>query len=150
MRLSLSKRTLYGLRIMRALSRMHEGQRMTADQLSRVSEVPRGFVPAIVATMHRAGLIACSPGRTGGCILKQRPEHISLLDIVSALEGDLSSSHCVLDGRECMDGEECDLHPFWEPVKRAMVDSLGSVSLAELDAYAPLIDTTDTGEREAR
>lgn len=133
-RLSLSKRAVYGIRLLRALARMEPGARLTAAELSETCNVPRSFIPAIVSSLHKAGLVACSPGRTGGCVLRARPEEISLLDVISALEGELSPNHCVLDGRECMDEGPCELHESWAPAMEAVVQSLSSTTIAALSA----------------
>ena len=87
MRLKLTKKCEHGIHIMRTLAEMPEGSKIRSGELAEMAEVPAGFVPTIVATLHRAGLLECTPGRSGGCQLARSPEDISALEIITALEG---------------------------------------------------------------
>ncbi len=132
MKLTLTRKAAYGLALLKALAEMPAGAKMTTAELAEASGVPKGFVPSIVSTLHRAGLLRCVPGRTGGCYLARPPEQVSLLEIVNALEGPLAESHCVLDGRLCMESEPCEVHDYWEKAHEAMRQSLDDCTLGRL------------------
>jgi Rrf2 family protein len=132
MRLTLTRRAAHGIALMKTLAKMPAGSKMTAAELAELSGVPRGFVPAIVATLHRAGLVRCLPGRSGGCYLARAPEEVSVLEVVNALDGPLIETHCVLEGRLCMETENCEVHDYWQRAHDAMRNSLEKCSLKEL------------------
>lgn len=135
MRLKLTKKGEHGVQIMRVLAQMPEGTKLRAQELAEKANVPIGFVPTIVATLHRAGLLRCQPGRTGGCQLGRPPEEISALDIITALEGPLTDKHCILDGSHCLDDVECELHESWSEAKLAIARSLESRKLDEMASH---------------
>lgn len=122
---------------MRTLAEMPEGSKLRTADLAIAADVPPGFVPTIVATLHRAGLLECKPGRSGGCELARSPEEISALEIITALEGPLTDKNCVLDGRRCMDEPACELHDAWSTAKDAIVESLDGRTLDQMAKHVP-------------
>ena len=58
---------------------------------------------------------------------------ISLADIVEAIDGPISLTHCGQPGVDCCGlSTSCQVKPHWAPVNRAVRDALSGVSLAEL------------------
>lgn len=134
MRLTLTKKAAHGLALMKELAKMPPGSKLTAAELAERSGVPKGFVPGIVGKLHRAGLLRCVPGRLGGCYLTRPPQEVSMLEVVGALEGPLTESHCVLEGRLCMEADTCEVHDYWQKAHEAIKSSLGECTLEDLAA----------------
>src|SRR5688572_13258348 len=133
MRLSLTKRGEYAVRMTLLLATM-PGRRVTAGELGAACTIPRGNVPTIVNLLSRAGVLDCSPGRGGGCILGRPPEEISVLEVIEAVEGPLGAV-CVLDAQRCgVSGQECALHHAWASGREAALSALGDLTLAEASA----------------
>lgn len=133
MRLTLSKRGEYGVRLVVLLSRKGADELMTAAQLADACGIPAGNVPTIVSTLARAGILASSPGRHGGCTLARPAQDISVLEVVEALEGSLDAPTCLLDSRRCHDKDpECAVHQSWSEGRRAALASLAATSLADV------------------
>ncbi len=136
MRLTLTRKAAYGIALMKTLAAMPPNSPITASELAEKSGVPKGFVPAIVATLHRAGLVRCIPGRSGGCYLTRPPEEVSLLEVVNALDGELTESHCVLEGRLCLEADVCEVHEYWEKAHESIRRSLQDCTLSELISHS--------------
>ncbi len=131
MRLSLTKRGEYGFRMLLHLASQEPGTRMTAAELAEVCGISAGNVPTIVNTLSRAGILHCSPGRSGGCRLARPAEDISTLEIIESLEGPLEIAHCLLDASRCHDRDpECALHHAWSEGRNAAIAALARTSLA--------------------
>lgn len=131
MRLSLTKRGEYGFRMLLHLAAQEPGTRMTAAELAEVCGISAGNVPTIVNTLSRAGILHCSPGRSGGCRLARPAADISTLEIIEALEGPLEIAHCLLDASRCHDRDpECALHHAWSEGRNAAIAALARTSLA--------------------
>ncbi len=86
----------------------------------------------MVADLGRAGLLINRSGAGGGCRLALPPDEISALEVVEALEGPILRDVCVLDRRRCPDDGNCGLHDSWARVRSAVLEALGSVTLADL------------------
>lgn len=131
MRLTLTKRGEYGVRILIHLATKPEGTRMTAQELADECDIPLGNVPTIVNLMSRGGLLHSIPGRNGGCALARRADSISTLEIIECLEGTFDVSHCLLDSRRCHDKDpECAMHAAWKTGRDAALGALAKTSLA--------------------
>lgn len=135
MRLFLTRRSEYGVRMMLELAQRPYGERMTASELGDLCEVPAGNVPTVVSALSRARLLLCSPGRGGGCTLAKDPGEMTMLEVIEALEGPLVPDHCLLDSRRCHDRDpECALHEAWSQGRNAAIDALASTTLAQAAA----------------
>lgn len=138
MRLSLTKRGEYAVRMALHLASASPG-RVTAGDLGTACGIPMGNVPTIVNLLSRAGVLDCSPGRGGGCMLSRPAADIPVLEVIEAVEGPLGET-CVLDARRCgVAGQECVLHEAWASGREAALAALGNVSLADAarDSRAP-------------
>lgn len=132
MRLTLTKRGEYGVRLVLYLAGQEPDHRMTAAQLAEVCEIPAGNVPTIMSMLSRAGILVCSPGRSGGCTLARPAEDISALEIIEALEGPLEIAYCLLDSRRCHGKDpECAVHHAWSEGRNAAIAALARTSLAD-------------------
>jgi Rrf2 family protein len=131
-RLSLTRRSEYGIRALMHMAELPAEQRVTAAELAEACNIPPGNVPTIMNILSRAGLLVCTPGRGGGCTLALHPKNISMLDIIESLEGRLDLSHCLLDSRRCDEHDpECAVHVAWTEGRSAAVESLARTSLDE-------------------
>jgi Rrf2 family protein len=132
MRLTLTKRGEYGIRLVLHLARQEPGARMTAAQLAEVCQIPAGNVPTIMSLLSRAGILTCNPGRAGGCTMARPPEEISALEIIEALEGPLEITTCLLDSRRCHGRDpECAVHHAWSEGRNAAIAALARTTLAD-------------------
>lgn len=132
MRLFLTKRAEYGIRLLLHLAALPDRERRTARQLAEACEIPAGNVPTIMNLLSRAGILMCSPGRGGGCALAADPADVSMLQIIETLEGKLDIPHCLLDSRRCHDRDpECAVHAAWTVGRTAAIAALQAISLAD-------------------
>ena len=123
------------MRMLAHLASLGPDVRVTSAELGTECDVPSGNVPTIISRLSRAGILACTPGRQGGCSLARDPAEISTLEVIEALEGPLAASVCLLDGRDCADNEPlCVMHPSWVATRQAMIDSFATTSLADVVA----------------
>lgn len=133
MRLTLTKRGEYGIRLVILLARQGPEERMTAAQLAEECGIPAGNVPTIVSMLSRANILSCTPGRYGGCVLARPAEEIYALEIIEVLEGSLEIPHCLLDSRRCHDKDpECAVHHAWNSGRDAAIAALANTSLADV------------------
>lgn len=131
-RLTLTKRGEYGFRVMMYLVEQPREHRVTAAQLAEECDIPAGNVPTIMSMLSRARILACTPGRHGGCSLARDPADISALEIIEALEGPLEISYCLLDSRRCHGRDpQCALHHAWSSGRESAITALARTSLAD-------------------
>lgn len=148
MRLNLTRRSEYGVRVLIHMAGLPEGRRATAAELAEACDIPAGNVPTIMNILSRAGILMCTPGRNGGCTLALDPKNISMLDIIESLEGGLALSHCLLDSRRCDDHDpECAVHVAWTEGRSAATEALARTSLDETARRHAEIERVVAGRR---
>jgi FeS assembly SUF system regulator len=130
--LRLSNFADYGVVIMTAASRA-DSQLVAASHVSLQTGIPVPTVAKLMNQLARAGLLVSHRGVSGGFALARPATHISLADIVEAIDGPIALTHCCTDHAEsCEILAHCTVRLHWEPVNRAVREALSGVSLAAL------------------
>lgn len=75
------------------LAAVPEREVSTRD-LAKFHGVPKEYLSKALQALSRAGLVEGSLGKTGGYRLARKPEEITFLDIVEAIEGKRRSFEC--------------------------------------------------------
>ena len=130
MRLELSKRGDYAVRAMLALA--DDDRLLTGGRIAERTGVPASFLPQVMGTLVRAGLVEALQGRTGGYRLARPAAEISLLTIVEAAEGDSRRTTCILRGVPCGMDRTCRVHAAFFGAQEALLGELSGTTLASL------------------
>ncbi len=129
----LSTRSRYAARALGELVRQGgEDGPVMMRKLAERQNVSKRYLDNIFATLRLAGLIRTTRGAAGGYMLNQSPDHTSLLEVVEALDGELSLVECVSEDFECELKGCCATHKVWSEASKALKDSLRKVSLRDL------------------
>jgi Rrf2 family protein len=122
----------YTCRILCELARHYEGgQPVRIDDLSRVEEVPANYLAQILGELKNAKLVVSRRGIQGGFLLARAPDHITLFDIVQAVEGDLMELSGNYEGRS---GRK--LKAIWNEIRAAAVNKARGYTLDAMAAKA--------------
>lgn len=127
----------YGVRVMTRLASAPPGTRMTVADLARDSNASVAFTGKILQRLAGARLVVSHRGFEGGFELARAAETISLLDIVSALDGPLCLNECLPGGSGCDRSPWCGAHGVWANAQAALAAVLGAQSLDRLAAVLP-------------
>ena len=132
--LRLSNLADYGVVVMTAAMRaVEDGRLASAAQIAQLTTIPAPTVAKLMGHLGRAGLLVSHRGVGGGFALARDPRDISLADIVEAIDGPISLTHCGQPGADCCGiSAQCQVKPHWAPVNGAVRAALESVTLAEL------------------
>lgn len=130
MRLEITRRSDLAVRSLVALAR-HDG-RMKASALADAVGATSGFVPQVLSPLVRAGWVTSDPGPTGGYTLARSLEHVSVLDVVEAVEGPTDQGRCVVTGGACAVGGTCAMHTAWARAREVLLTTLGDLPLSSL------------------
>ncbi len=102
------------------------------DEIAREMEVPRSFLAKILQKLARASLVKSFRGVKGGFQLARPPAGISLLDVVEAIEGEVTMNLCVLDQALCGRSDACPVHPVWVDIRKDFRKVLGKYNFEKL------------------
>ena len=132
----LSTRGEYGLRAMVLLSAGDDplGTLRHAQDISSTQDIPAHYLKQILIQLREAGLVASTRGPYGGHCLAKAPEDITVGEILSCLEGEVTGVEGVL-AMPCHIGvgpDHCVIKELLLEVKARVEDLLYSTTLADL------------------
>ncbi|MBR8534611.1 Rrf2 family transcriptional regulator [Carboxylicivirga sediminis] len=78
--------------------------KLNVNQISEAIESSKHHVAKVMQRLAKEDFVASNRGPSGGFVLKQEPEEISLLMIYEAIEGRVAIQSCPGDKRTCIIG----------------------------------------------
>lgn len=123
--------------------------RTSAAQVARAQGISPTFLGKIVQSLARAGILATRRGVGGGISLGQPIEHVTLLQVIEAVEGPLCINDCLQSPNACGQVRDCPAYPYLCEAQTRLRETL-DVSLARLlaqpqPALAPTLIATESG-----
>lgn len=104
----------------------------TAADLAAETHLPAPTVSKVLKALVRADLLASQRGAGGGYRLARSPERISVLEIISAMEGPVAITECVhLDGA-CDVERHCQVRGNWQQINVVVREALSNMTLSDL------------------
>lgn len=121
--MQITRQADYAVRAVLYLTQLGEEQRAATSQIAQDQQIPPSFLAKIVSQLSVAGLLQTSRGARGGVSLARSPEHISLLEVVEAIDGPILLNECVGNGA-CTFGDDCPMKPVWCDAQAELVERL--------------------------
>lgn len=128
----LTKAGEYGLRAIRYLVESGDDLRISIGDISTHKKIPEPFLRKLFKPLVQQGIISSTRGVSGGVRLAKKPEEITILEVVEALEGPLALNECLLEDVSCEFLDECGMHDVWEEAQAAMAKVLRAKNLTDL------------------
>jgi len=89
--LRITSKGRYGLRAMMELARSTQnGQLLKVREISERQSIPLKYLEQIINTLKKSRLVASARGADGGYRIARPSDEITVFEILSALEGDLT------------------------------------------------------------
>jgi Rrf2 family protein len=113
--------------------RFGEGPLSLAD-VARSQGISQPYLEQIAIDLRRAGLLHSRRGAQGGYYLASEPQAVTAGDVIRALEGSILPLHCVAEKwcTPCDHQAECTARGMWEQVRDRLIETLDSITLADL------------------
>jgi Rrf2 family protein len=138
-----SSKAHYGLRMMTELAKAYGHGPLSLAEIARVESLPLAYLEQLAGGLRRGGLVDSTRGVHGGYVLSRPPEEISVLDVVTVVDGEVAPVECVAHGYEtgsCIREGECASRPLWRRLKQSIDSVLSATTLQELVADHSLVD----------
>jgi FeS assembly SUF system regulator len=133
--LRVSKLTDYATVLMAALAEL-PAELASASDLAERARIELPTVSKLLKQLASAGLIESRRGVNGGYRLARPAAEISVLDIVTAIEGPIGMTECSVHEGLCSHEPRCLIQHNWRRISAAIGDALRGVTLDELRAPA--------------
>jgi len=137
--MTISTRGRYGVKAMLDLALNFSEDSVTVKSIAERHNIPRKYLEQVLFVLKKAGLVKSVRGPTGGYALAKPPEHITVGDILRALEGDLAPVKCVRQGQnreKCIRERQCITKYVWAKIRDEVNRVVDGINLKDLaDAY---------------
>ena len=142
--MKLSTKGRYGLRAMVDLADHQETNPVSISSISARQDISISYLEQLLAKLRKAGLVKSVRGAQGGYVLTRKAEEISVGEILSVLEGDLTPVNCSeLNNKEeksCSGSQYCVTKYVWQRINDSIQDTVNNIWLSELVEDSRKID----------
>ena len=122
-----SKACEYALKIMIYLCAQEEGKLAGLRDISAANGSPEAYTAKILQQLVKSGLLQSLRGPTGGFKVVNRP--ITLLEVVTAIDGEGIVKNCVLGLEECSADHPCPIHDKFSAIRDHLKGVLSTTHL---------------------
>ena len=103
-----------------------------ARKLAEETQLPAPVVSKILKSLTRAGLLVSQRGSKGGYSLARTPGEISVVEMITALEGPVGITKCTTHPGACAQESSCQVRDPWQRINDAVHAALERITLADL------------------
>ncbi len=130
----ISQKSEYGIRALADIVANGNDQPVNRSDIARRQQIPLPYLTQVLGALVNGELLVSTRGPSGGYRLKREPGDISLLEVVTLLQGPVAPAHCAGadDDGDCERFESCGLAGVWSELKTANEQVLGDTTLEEV------------------
>lgn len=126
--LDLSSKVEYALLALLELASNGKRTPLTMSEITAKQPIPERYLEQILTSLRRAGVVQSHRGSRGGFVLVREPWQITLLEIVTLVEGERKER----ESSVAPTLERNLVHEIWEQANIACVEVLRSYTLQDL------------------
>ncbi|MCL4310753.1 MAG: Rrf2 family transcriptional regulator [Actinomycetota bacterium] len=130
--MQLTRQADYAIRALLHLSGQEPGNVVQTREIAASQDIPEKYLPTIMRTLARAGLVRTLRGNQGGVLLARKPDKINLREVIEAIEEPIVLNRCLRDHGECSRDDLCPVYPVWTRIQESLVERLESTTFADL------------------
>ena len=102
------------------------------NEIASAMDIPRDFLAKIAQQLSRSNIIEIIQGPKGGFRLQVPPEHLTLLDVIETMMGELFFNECALRPGSCSKSCICQVYPVWVKAQTQFRETLRQATFAQL------------------
>jgi Rrf2 family cysteine metabolism transcriptional repressor len=137
--MNISTRGRYGLRALLEIAIEPQTKPVTIKDISLRQQMSVTYLEQILHRLKKAGLVKSIRGAKGGYVLARKGDKITVTQIINALDGPISISHCdfpKMREKSCIGPSACVSRILWKKLEELIEDALSGVTLADLQKQA--------------
>ncbi len=128
--MKLSMKTEYGVRAVCDLAERYGQGAVASSDIAARQQIPPAFLDQVLLALRKAGLVHSIRGPRGGHLLSRAPRDLTLVEVITCLEGSTAPIDCVREGHTGT--LACILHRVAAKADQAVHDVLAAQTLEEL------------------
>lgn len=132
--MKMSTKGQYALEIVVDLA-LHSGQGRFESLKNIASRrgLSEKYLERIVRALKQQGIVESVRGAYGGYCLKKQPDELSVREVLTAVEGELTPVYCLTRESDC--GISCELCPTrdtWGDMWQIITDTVGKITIEDI------------------
>jgi len=137
----LSKKADYGLIAMKHLANHRQNHSCSANEIAEEYGISATLMAKVLQKLAKHGLVAAKHGSTGGYQLARQADHISALEVLTAIDGPVLITSCVTSHGNCDATDRCSIKEPLQRVNESILGVLNTVTIAQLseDRQEPVL-----------
>jgi len=130
--LKLSKKSDYGLIAMKHLATCAEDGAQSASEIAEAYGISSPLMAKVLQKLARGRLVTAQHGSAGGYRLARRPDEITALDVINAVDGPVFITSCVTTHGECDQSTTCIVREPLRRVNDSIMQVLSTVTISQM------------------
>ena len=130
--MKLSTRSRYGARILVDLARNKDQGPVQIGEMSKRQDISVKYLEQLIRPLKKAKLVTSVRGPKGGHLLAEKPQNISLGQVVRLFEGQSDRVECVSFPEKCPTSDDCQVRLAWRDASEVLYEKLDATTIADL------------------
>ncbi len=130
--MKVSTKGRYGLRLLIDVAMHQEKGPVILHDIAERQSISEKYLWQVITPLKSAGIVTSVRGAHGGYTLARDPGAISLLEVVSALEGPVTLVDCAHAPEACDRNTACAARDVWSVLGARLRDMMAGITLREL------------------
>jgi Rrf2 family protein len=101
-------------------------------EISKRQEISVKYLEQLIRPLKKAKLVASVRGPKGGHLLLEKPEKITLGQVVRLFEGQADLVECISFPEKCPMSDDCQVRLAWQDATRVLYEKLDATTIADL------------------
>lgn len=149
----ISSKSEYGLRALLDIAMYANGAPVNRTDIAKRQQIPLPYLTQVLRQLVNGGLLKSNRGPSGGYSLSLKPAEVSILDVVTLLQGPVAPTGCAGAGATggCHHLENCGLAGVWSELKSSSENVLAHTTLEDiLSGNNPAADIRPEAEADIK
>tara|TARA_B100000401_G_C52404160_1_gene530334 strand:- start:43 stop:468 length:426 start_codon:yes stop_codon:yes gene_type:complete len=132
--MKLTSKGRYAVMALADLANFNSDQPVSLRDISLRQGISLVFLEQIFLKLKRSDIVKSIRGTNGGYILKKKPEHIKLVNILDAVDEKVKTIQCKKSSKKGCNGKltKCITHNLWDELEIHINDFFDKKSLGDL------------------
>ncbi len=109
---------------------------ISAKILAQKTKIPVPTVSKLLKILTKKQIIISKRGINGGYAILKNPHHISIAEMILAIEGPIAITNCIYNNSSnkltCNIKHSCPMHKIWKHINNTILITLEKISLAHI------------------